>query len=89
MAIQTIAVIGAGTMGHGIAQIAAQAGFNVALHDTGEALVGRGLSNIRNNLAKGVERGKVTEAEMRETLARVRRSSGCGRRSRSRGRGDN
>ena len=72
MAIETIAVIGAGTMGHGIAQVAAQAGFDVALHDTSEALVGRGLARIRENLLKGIGRGKVTDAELRETLARVR-----------------
>ncbi len=72
IAIDTIAVIGAGTMGHGVAQVAAQAGFNVALHDTTEALVGRGLANIRENLIKGVARGKVTDTELRDTLARVR-----------------
>ena len=72
MAIEKIAVIGAGTMGHGIAQIAAQAGFDVVLEDVSEEIVARGLARIEDNLKKGVERGKVTEDEMRGTLSRIR-----------------
>ncbi|HXG63821.1 MAG TPA: 3-hydroxyacyl-CoA dehydrogenase family protein [Blastocatellia bacterium] len=72
MTVEKIAVIGAGTMGHGIAQVAAQAGFRVALEDVSEELVSRGLARIANNLKKGVERGKVNEAQMREALARIR-----------------
>ena len=72
MAIEKIAVIGAGTMGHGIAQIAAQAGFNVVLEDVSEELASRGLARIEGNLKKGVERDKVTEDEMRGALSRIR-----------------
>lgn len=69
--VQRIAVLGAGTMGHGIAQVAAQAGFDVALHDVEQAFVDRGLERIRANLEKGVERGKLEESDRERALARV------------------
>jgi 3-hydroxybutyryl-CoA dehydrogenase len=72
MAIEHVAVIGAGTMGHGIAQVAAQAGFNVALVDVNETLIEKGRSMIESNLRKGVERGKVTEHDMASALGRIR-----------------
>lgn len=72
MNIEEIAVIGAGTMGHGIAQVAAQAGYRVMLADVSEQFTARGLKKIEDNLKKGVERGKVTDAEMSEALSRVR-----------------
>lgn len=74
MAIENIAVIGAGTMGHGIAQVAAQSGFDVTLVDVSEDVVARGIAAVRSNLKKGVERGKVTQAEAERTLARLRPS---------------
>ena len=61
-----MAVLGAGTMGNGIAQVCAMAGYTVALHDPQPGAVERALGTIRGNLDKGVERGKVT-AEARET----------------------
>jgi 3-hydroxybutyryl-CoA dehydrogenase len=70
-----IAVIGAGTMGHGIAQVAAQAGFDVVLEDVSEDLVRRGLGRIEDNLKKGVERGKITDEVMRSALSRIRTST--------------
>jgi len=63
--ITSVAVIGAGTMGHGIAQVAAMSGYRVALYDAQEGAASRGLSRIAENLDKGVARGKVT-AEVRE-----------------------
>jgi 3-hydroxybutyryl-CoA dehydrogenase len=75
MKINKIAVIGAGTMGHGIAQVAAQAGFDVVLEDVSEEFVRRGLARIEDNLKKGVERGKVTDADMRSALSRIRIST--------------
>jgi 3-hydroxybutyryl-CoA dehydrogenase len=72
MAIESIAVIGAGTMGHGIAQVAAQAGYRVALEDMADEFVSRGLARIEDNLKKGVERGKVTDGEMRAALSNIR-----------------
>jgi 3-hydroxybutyryl-CoA dehydrogenase len=75
MKIETIAVIGAGTMGHGIAQAAAQSGYSVVLEDMNEELVARGLSRLEDNLRKGVERGKVTEEAMGAALSRIRTST--------------
>lgn len=73
--IQNIAVIGAGTMGHGIAQVAAQAGYEVTLVDVEEEFVRRALARIADNLKKGVERGKIKEEEMTAALARIRPSA--------------
>jgi 3-hydroxybutyryl-CoA dehydrogenase len=69
--VHTIGVLGAGTMGHGIAQVAAAAGFDVVLRDVNQAAVARGQQSIERNLAKGIERGKVTATERDATLARI------------------
>ncbi len=69
---EQIAVIGAGTMGAGIAQIAAQAGYDVTLNDTSDVLLSRGISRIQDNLAKGIARGKLTEDERDDALSRVK-----------------
>jgi 3-hydroxybutyryl-CoA dehydrogenase len=70
--VRRVAVLGAGTMGHGIAQAAAAAGFEVVLRDLDESFVEKGLRSIESNLAKGVERGKVTGEERARTLSLVR-----------------
>jgi 3-hydroxybutyryl-CoA dehydrogenase len=70
-----VAVIGAGTMGHGIAQVAAAAGCDVLLIDTTDELVQRGYDKIRDNLEDGIKRGKVTEAERDAVLSRVHTSA--------------
>lgn len=70
--IQNVAVIGAGTMGHGIAQVCAAAGCDVVLIDTTQDLVERGLARVRENLEDGIKRGKVTSAERDQLLARLR-----------------
>jgi 3-hydroxybutyryl-CoA dehydrogenase len=75
MAIEKIAVIGAGTMGHGIAQIAAQAGFRVTLEDINDDFVARGLARLKENLQKGVERGKLKEEDRHAALSRVQTST--------------
>jgi len=66
--IETIAVIGAGTMGHGIAQIAAAAGFRVLLNDVDREALARGVRAIEGNLAKGIQLGKLTEDDRDRTL---------------------
>ena len=71
MEVRTILVVGAGTMGHGIAQVAAQAGYGVRLYDVDEKAVAAGLARIRGNLDKGVEKGKVLAADRDAALARV------------------
>ena len=70
--IETIAVIGAGTMGHGIGQVAAAAGFKVLLSDLNRDALSRGVSAIEKNLAKGIQLGKLTEAESDLTLQHIR-----------------
>jgi 3-hydroxybutyryl-CoA dehydrogenase len=69
--IETIAVIGAGTMGHGIAQIAAAAGYKVLLNDLDRESLARGVSAIERNLAGGIERGKLTEDDRDRTLQQI------------------
>lgn len=69
--IQTAAVLGAGTMGHGIAQVLAQCGIETRLFDVAEAAVENGLSKLRANLDKGVARGKVSEADRDATNSRL------------------
>ena len=70
--IETIAVIGAGTMGHGIAQVAAASGFRVLLNDVDRESLARGVAAIESNLAKGIQRGKLTEADRDRTLQHIR-----------------
>ena len=70
--VRRVAVLGAGTMGHGIAQAAAAAGFEVTLRDVNDELVGRGLRAVESNLSKGVERGKVSEEERERALSNIR-----------------
>ena len=69
--LRTVAVLGAGTMGHGIAQVAAQAGCDVWLYDLEDEFVRRGLDDIRAFLDKGVAKGKVEPSARDETLKRI------------------
>lgn len=70
--IDVISVLGAGTMGHGIAQVAAMAGYQVYLFDIKEEFVTRGFNSIKNNLDKGVEKGKVTSEARDKALANIK-----------------
>jgi 3-hydroxybutyryl-CoA dehydrogenase len=69
--IDQIAVVGAGTMGAGIAQVAALAGLSVRITDADESAVQRSLERIRATLAGGVSRGKTTPADADAALARI------------------
>lgn len=69
--IRRVVVIGAGTMGHGIAQVAAAAGCDTWLHDVTAASIEAGLARIRSNLATGVEKGKITADQRDATVARL------------------
>jgi 3-hydroxybutyryl-CoA dehydrogenase len=73
--ISQVTVVGAGTMGHGIAHVAAAAGYVVALYDAVEGAAERGAAKVRENLDKGIARGKVTEAERDAALGRLRVAS--------------
>jgi 3-hydroxybutyryl-CoA dehydrogenase len=70
--IETIAVLGAGTMGHGITQVAAAAGYKVIMRDMDMNAVARGVRSIETNLAKGIQLGKLTEEDRDDTLQRIR-----------------
>src|SRR5262249_23485020 len=69
--IRRVAVIGAGTMGGGIAHVAALAGYEVALADVTEALAAAGLGRIRANLDAGVSKGKVAAEDRDRALAPI------------------
>ncbi|HSH44097.1 MAG TPA: 3-hydroxyacyl-CoA dehydrogenase PaaH [Arenicellales bacterium] len=70
----TIAVIGAGTMGAGIAQVAAQAGHEVLLYDATDGAVEHGLARVAKGLARQVERGRMTDSDRNALLARIHRA---------------
>jgi 3-hydroxybutyryl-CoA dehydrogenase len=74
MAIQKVLVIGAGQMGSGIAQVCAQAGFDVKLNDMKEEYFQRGLGIITKNLSRNVEKGRMTEDEKSQVLSRITKS---------------
>ncbi|WP_038047137.1 3-hydroxybutyryl-CoA dehydrogenase [Thermus caliditerrae] len=74
MEVKTIGVVGAGQMGSGIAQVAAQAGFEVVLVDVAESFLERGLAAIRRSLGKFLEKGKLTQEAHDEALGRIRTS---------------
>jgi 3-hydroxybutyryl-CoA dehydrogenase len=72
MAIHEVAVVGAGTMGHGIAQLCAQAGLHVRLYDVKDEFVQTGINRINNFLGKSIERKKMTENESAEVVSRIK-----------------
>jgi len=69
--IKTIGVIGAGTMGNGIAQVFAQSGFSVTLVDVAQPMLDRARSSIEKSLGKFVEKGKLTAADRDAAVGRV------------------
>src|SRR5438552_5599885 len=72
MAVRAIAVIGAGAMGSGIAQVAAVAGLGVTLIEVSDAAVEKGLDRVRGNLQKLVTKGKMTQANKEAALGSIR-----------------
>ena len=73
--VTKIAVVGAGIMGHGIAQVAAQGGYEVKLTDVDASVLEKGLEQIRRNLDGGVKKGKVSEEDRDKVLELVSGSS--------------
>ena len=71
MAINKIMVLGAGTMGMGIAQVFAEAGKTVIVRDIADAFIQRGEGVLKKNLEKKVSKGKITEDQKNEMLSRV------------------
>ncbi len=70
-AIKTVAVLGAGTMGNGIAHVFARAGHRVVLRDLEKRFLDRALETISKNLDREIKKGKITEAEKFDALARI------------------
>ena len=69
--IERVLVVGAGTMGNGIAQVCAQAGMQVTLTDVAPAVLSRGMENIQKSLGRLVEKGKLEAAARDATLGRI------------------
>jgi 3-hydroxybutyryl-CoA dehydrogenase len=72
MDIKTIGVLGAGSMGSGIAQVAAQSGYNVVMRDIEDKFVDRALKGIDKFLSKSVEKGKITADDKSITMGRIK-----------------
>jgi len=72
MAIKSVGVVGCGLMGSGIAQVSAHAGFATTVVEASQALLDRGLGNVRKNLEALVAKAKLDERAKDETLARLR-----------------
>jgi 3-hydroxybutyryl-CoA dehydrogenase len=69
--VKVIAVLGAGLMGNGIAQICAQAGYKVYMRDIEDRFVENGLKMIRRNLERGIKKGRITQEQVEEVLGRI------------------
>ena len=72
MNIRLAGVVGAGTMGHGIAQVLVRNKYSVVLHDTTQELVGRGAEKISRGLARHVEKGRMTAEEKQQAESRLK-----------------
>jgi 3-hydroxybutyryl-CoA dehydrogenase len=69
--IKTVAIIGAGTMGSGIAHVFARSGFRVLLHDLDQPLLDRAIAQIRTNLTREAAKGKLAASDIEPALARI------------------
>lgn len=70
--VQTLGIVGAGQMGGGIGQVAAQAGFKVLLYDISDTLVDASLENLQRNLIRLTDRGKLSQEDQNTIMARLR-----------------
>lgn len=71
MTIQKIGIIGAGTMGHGIALVSAKAGYDIILHDIKDEYVKKGLASVEKFIDKSVEKAKMTPEDKKNILGRI------------------
>jgi 3-hydroxybutyryl-CoA dehydrogenase len=69
--IGKVCVLGAGLMGNGIAQVCAEAGYRVAMRDIEQRFIDSGMSNIKKNLSRDMEKGRRTQAEVDAILSRI------------------
>lgn len=75
MTIQTVGIIGAGTMGNGIAQACAVSGINVVMVDISDAAVQKGLATVAGSLDRLIKKEKISEADKAAALARIQTST--------------
>ncbi|TAK34537.1 MAG: 3-hydroxybutyryl-CoA dehydrogenase [Chloroflexota bacterium] len=71
MEIRKVGVVGCGLMGGGIAQVAAQSGYDVVVREINEQLLNAGLDRIKGNLRRNVQKGQMSESEMEQVLGRL------------------
>ena len=69
--IEKVGVLGAGLMGHGIAQVSAQAGYDVVVREVDEETLAKGIGKIEKQLARAVEKGKAEQADADAVLSRI------------------
>src|SRR5713226_8536554 len=69
--IEKVGVLGAGLMGHGIAQVAAQAGYDVVVREVDEATLAKGIGKIEKQLARAVEKGRMSAEDSEAVRARI------------------
>jgi len=81
---EVFGVIGAGTMGNGIAQVAARAGFDVVMRDVGQEFLARGMTSIDKSLQRDVDKERLSKDEKRAIMARIKTTTDIGARGRSR-----
>jgi len=72
MEIKKVCVLGAGLMGSGIAQVCAQAGYEVTMRDIEQRFIDGGMNTIKKNLGRDTEKGKITKEQMDAVLGRIR-----------------
>jgi 3-hydroxybutyryl-CoA dehydrogenase len=72
MAIKNVGVVGCGLMGHGIAQVAAQAGYGVTVCEVSQERLDSGLAKINKQLARAVEKGRMEQSQADEVTARIK-----------------
>src|SRR5580704_9819263 len=70
--LKQVGVLGAGLMGHGIAQVAAQSGYEVVLREVDDATLEKGTGKISKQLARAVEKGKSSQGDADAVLARIK-----------------
>jgi len=71
MTVKKICVLGAGLMGNGIAQVCAQAGYTISMRDIEQRFIDSGMSTIKKNLGRSVEKQKISQNDMDATLGRI------------------
>jgi 3-hydroxybutyryl-CoA dehydrogenase len=72
MEIKKVCVLGAGLMGNGIAQVCAQAGYEVTMRDIEQRFVDGGMNSVKKNLNRDMEKGKITKEQMESVLGRIK-----------------